>query len=40
MHDPIIIFDDGSRLVFIAEEHPDGAFYGVCALLIKGGETK
>lgn len=29
MHDPEIVLDDGSVLVFAAEEHPDGDFYGV-----------
>ena len=29
MHDPIIYLDDGSSLAFLAEEHPEGAEYGV-----------
>lgn len=29
MHEPAIDLDDGSTLVFMAEEHPQGDYYGV-----------
>lgn len=33
MHDPIFTLDDGSTIEFVVEEHPDGAGYGVRAVL-------
>lgn len=29
MHDPIIYLDDGSEIVCVVEEHPEGGEYGV-----------
>lgn len=29
MHNPVIVLDDGTELVFVVEEHPDGGEYGV-----------
>lgn len=39
MHDPVFTLDDGSRLSFVVQEHPEGAEYGVCPIRRGGKRT-
>ena len=35
LHDPLIVFADGSAIAFVAEENPTGGDYGVDVVYIK-----
>lgn len=35
MHSPTIVLDDGTKVRFVVEEHPDGGEYGVDIVLAK-----
>jgi hypothetical protein len=35
MHRPVIVLEDGSRVVFVVEEHPIGAEYGVNLIVVR-----